>query len=116
MADDELACEDVIIERPVLEHLKSETATLFDHYRASLDGTDCSMVRYPTVPKGGGFVSRVMTARANLMSNDCLFEDHRKHPDPNRPQAEYDYQRSEEDPSPNPSLLDMVDADQAGEV
>ena len=40
VADDEIACEDLLIGLSVLRHLKVDTKTLLETNRASLDGTD----------------------------------------------------------------------------
>ena len=44
VADGELATEDLIIGKPVLQHLKVDTSTLMERNRKPLDGTDCAVV------------------------------------------------------------------------
>lgn len=116
VAEGELACENIIIGRSVLEHLSIDTAMLLDRNRQLLDDTDCSAVGNPTVLTGAVFVSRVMTARSNSIPNELLSDPNICKLDPARPRAVFDYQWIEDDPFPNPTLLDMVDSDQSVEV
>lgn len=116
VAEGELACENIIIGRSVLGHLSIDTAMLLDRNRQLLDDTDCSAVGNPTVLTGAVFVSRVMTARSNSIPNELLSDPNICKLDPARPRAVFDYQWIEDDPFPNPTLLDMVDSDQSVEV
>lgn len=57
-----------------------------------------------------------MTARANCIPNYCVSDDDYSKPDPARPRSEYRYHNIEDDPFPNPTLLEMVYYDQSKEV
>lgn len=102
VSDDELTSEDMLIGRPVLEHLKIDTKTLLEKNRETLDGADCSDVGNPTRHGRGGYVSRVLDVHEEEL-----------HSYSNRPRAVHEYGKTEEDPFPNPTLLDLLDEDQA---
>lgn len=104
--------EDLLIGRPVLRHLRVDTKTLLEDRIKSLDGTDCSPNRLPV---DGGHVSRLMVARLNRISNDQM-DMTTGPPDPSRPKVNYFSARAEEDPIPDPSLLDPVDEDQHADI
>lgn len=108
VADDELACEDLIIGLPVLRHLQVDTRTLLENNRAVLDGADCSDVWNPTRFQRGGTISGMMIARLNRLPNTKPDTDTQK----NRPPVNFYSARLEEDPFPDPSLLDPVDSEQ----
>lgn len=55
-ADDELECGDLLIRRPVLEHLRIESHTL-DNNRLALYGADCSAVENHTADSIGGYIT-----------------------------------------------------------
>lgn len=61
VADNENACEDLIIGLPVLQHLKIESLTLLDSLRDLMDGTDCKKVGNQTTSSHGS-VGRLMVA------------------------------------------------------
>ena len=69
VADDELVDEGLLIGRSVLEHLKVDTKRSLEENRESLDGTDFASVGYRTIPKNGGYVSRIMALRDNQLRN-----------------------------------------------
>lgn len=102
VADDDLASESLLIGRPILAHLQVDTRTLLEQNRAVLNGADCSSIGNPTAPTRGGFVSRIMLARINRIV------DH--------PRANYYMAQTEEDPFPDPSLLDPLDSEQHDDV
>ncbi len=85
-----------------------DTKTLLDENRDMLDGTDCSSVGNPTIPKKGGFASRIMVARLqNKVTAPA--ED-------NRPRVNNFQSREDEDPFSDLSLLDPADFDQKEDV
>lgn len=65
LADDELACEELLIGRPVLKDLQIDSISLLENNRAILDGADCSHVGNPTAANQGGYVQRIMVERCN---------------------------------------------------
>lgn len=104
VADDDLACENALIGHPVLEHMKVDTKTLLDENRERLDGIDCGSVGNPTRATTGGYVSRLMGARYNGEIDkpaSC-----QPTIDASRPKVNYFESRNEEDPFPDPALLD----------
>lgn len=63
-----MICEKLVVDLPVLPHLRLHTKTLLEENILSLDGTDCS-------PNGllvtkGGQISRLTIARLNCVPND----------------------------------------------
>lgn len=59
MADDDLACEDLPIVPPVLQHLQVNSRALLQENRVVLDSSDCSSVINRTTLFRGGAVSRM---------------------------------------------------------
>ena len=110
--DDAVASEDMLIGRPVLRHLRVDTKTLLEERVSSLDGTDCSPDLLPKA--NGGHVSRLMLARLNRVNNDEV--DTPPTADPTRPKVNYFSARAEEDPLPDPSLLDPIDEEQHEDI
>ena len=113
VAEDDLACEELIIGLPVLRHLQVDTHTLLKENRPVLDGADCSHVGNPTTLNRGGNVSRMMIARLTRISNS---DPVKEETESSRPRVNYYTARSEEDPFPDPSLLDPMDEDQHDEI
>jgi len=93
-----------------------DTRTLLENNRAVLDGSDCSDIGNPTALRRGGKISRMMIARLNRIqeAESPSEESHRLLAD--RPRVNYHTARSEEDPFPDPSLLDPVDTEQHAEI
>ena len=113
VADDDLAREDLVIGLPVLQNLQVDTRSLLENNRAALDGVDCTDVGNPTILQGGA-VSRIMIARLNRIR-----EEEFKTPDDgksDRPRVNFYAARSEEDPFPDSSLLDLFDEDQHEDI
>ena len=106
--DDALACEDLLIGLPVLKHLRVDTKTLLEDNIKTLDGTDCSLT--DQVRDKTGKLGRLMSARFNGQDN------FNEPPPSNRPKVNYNTARNEEDPFPDPSLLDPIDADQHEDI
>ena len=110
VADDDLACEDILIGLPVLRHLQVDTRTLLETNRSALDGIDCSDVGNPSLDERSGRVSRLMICRLNRVRNNYPSSQG------DRPHVHYRAARTEDDPFPDPSLLDPVDSTQHDEV
>lgn len=58
VSDDVSASEDILIVLPVLQHLGIDSRTQLERNRATLDGTDCSSVPYPSASKKCGALGR----------------------------------------------------------
>lgn len=113
VADADLAAEELLSGHPVLQHLDFDTKTLFEEKRDMLDGIDCSAVPNSTAVSRSGYVSRLTVSHLNnLPSSDGID----KSDCDNRPRVNYYDIRQEEDPFPDPLLLDPVDTDQLQEV
>ena len=112
VADDALACEELLIGLPVLRHLQVDTRTLLENNRLSLDGADCSHVGNPTRDARAGIISRVMIARMNRVQDG----EENKTSEGSRPRENYYKARREQDPFPDPSLLDPIDSAQHSEI
>lgn len=112
IADDELACEELLIGLPVQPYLQVDTRSLLENSISSLDGKDCSQIQ--SIEDNGGCVLRLMIARLNRVSSqekDTEFE-----LQANPPRVDYNRTRQEPEPFPDPSLLDPIDRDQGKEV
>lgn len=92
-----MVCEDLLIGLPVWRYLRLDTQTLLEAGIQTLEGTDCSLSEVP--PKMGK-LGRLMTVCLNRQCD----EDSR--PEANRPTVKYHKACLEEDPLPDPSLLD----------
>lgn len=111
VAESNLTAEDVLIGLPVLRHFGVDTKTLLEERRDLLDGSDCSNVEAGK----GGTVSRLMVARLHCVPNEAVSEDCSKEGDPTYSRdssVDYYRVREEEDPFPDPSVLDPLDIDQ----
>eukprot|EP00737_Agarophyton_chilense_P004416 gb/GEZJ01005548.1/.p1 GENE.gb/GEZJ01005548.1/~~gb/GEZJ01005548.1/.p1 ORF type:complete len:277 (+),score=18.39 gb/GEZJ01005548.1/:1081-1911(+) len=107
VADNDLACEELLIGRPVLRHLRVDTETLLNNNRFALNGADCLEVGNPTVDSDEGYVSCLMVERLHkdLHASDAI---QRIQPPLNRPRANFHAARQDQDPFPDPSLLDPI--------
>ena len=103
-----MTCEDLLIGLPVLRHLRVDTETLLEANIKSLDGTHCSLDGKP--PTNMGKIGRLMTARLNRQSNDDTI------PAADRPKVSFHAVRIEEDPFPDPSLLEPIDEYQQDDI
>lgn len=112
VADDALTCKDLLIGLPVLRHLRIDTRTLLENNIANLDGTNCSLADSRSTTKGN--LGRLMTAMLNRQVDRNVSKS--SNAPPNRPRVHYNSARNEEEPFPDPSLLDPVDADQHEEI
>lgn len=116
VADAELACEPLIIGLPVIQHLQVDTRTLLENNRDVLDGADCSHIRNTANDSRGGTVSRMMISRLNGERTSDNDQAKATDIDMDRPRVNYNTARMEEDPFPDPSLLDPIDSDQHADV
>lgn len=114
VADDDLACEELLIGLPVIKQLQIDTRTLLETNRAVLHGSDCSHIGNPTANSRGGSLSRLMTARRNSVANSEIDVERDEKDD--RPHVDYFECRTVTDPFPDPSLLDPIDHEQRDEV
>ena len=96
ISDDRLTSEPVIIGRPVLKHMKVDTKSLLEERAALLDGTDCSSVGNPTTGKGG-YVSRLMRSLTEEQDQNTA-----------RFTTSYNRERLQQDPLPDPALIDLT--------
>lgn len=120
VADDDLACEDLLIGLPVLQHLRIDSKTLLENNRATLDGTDCAEVGNPTathIGRVGHFmVARTMRVKGNSYKHGIEYGQRSAQPSRDRPRVHYDEARSAPDPFPDPSLLDPLDDAQHDDI
>lgn len=63
-ADENLACEDLLIRHPVLQQLQVDTCILLENNRSVLDRGDCSSIINLSLNQGGS-VSRIILSRLN---------------------------------------------------
>lgn len=107
VAYDELACEELFIGFPVLQHLQVDSRPLRENKRGVLDGADFFSGGTPTTLSHSCIVSRMMIARLSLV------QDIEKEVLPmDRPPAYLYAARMEGDPFPDTLLLEPMDADQ----
>lgn len=99
VADDNLACEDFLIELAVLQHLKLDTRTMVEEKRLTVNETDCAANQ--PIGAGNEEDGRLMIRRLNWIPNI----------DKNRPRVDYCAARTEQDSFPDPALLDPMDYD-----
>lgn len=109
IAHDDLACEDLFIGLPVLQHLKVDSKILLESNRASLDGTDCTLIPHSTAPVRG-VVSRLMISGMSRLPGNGLRRDSAHFSQ--RVHVNYFTVRTEEDPFPDPSVLDLFGTEQ----
>lgn len=110
VADDDLACEALMIGRQVLQHLRVDTNILLDTNKSALNGADCSDVGNPTSMVTGGYVTRIMVARFNGEISPSP-QPLSKRPLAARPRVVYDAARREDNPFPDSCLLNSIDSD-----
>lgn len=109
VADDHLACEDLLVVLPVLQHLGIDTRTLLERNWNTLSGTDCSDNKSTHDARNCGSLERLIVDKKE--NEDAEATDHHKVvPDPSQICAGYDAQRVEIDPFPDPSMIDVPDA------
>lgn len=110
VAEDDLACEDMLIGLPVLQHLKVDTKTLLENNRATLDGVDCSKVGQSEKGSTSDHADRLVTRMEALSRNEA------SEVDQHRERVNYYQTRQSEDPFPDPSLLDPIDSEQHAHI
>lgn len=97
VADDELACEALLIGRPVLEKLSVDTPKILENNRFAINGADRSTVENTTAKYSGRYVSRILIVRLNgEPSTQTSF------PTYDRPGVNYQAGRHDEDPFRTP--------------
>lgn len=67
--NDELACEDLLIGYPVLQHPGIDSKTLLESNSSALDGTNCQSVGNPTASPTGRIGRLMVAARCMLKAN-----------------------------------------------
>lgn len=68
VADNAVACGDLLIGRPVLPYLLVDMRTFLEDRVVTLDGTDCSLETLPRTR--GGRVSRLILKSINRVGTD----------------------------------------------
>lgn len=115
VSDAALVSEDMLIGLPVLQHLGIDLRLLLECNPAVLDGTDCSAAPHPSVSKTCGSFGRLMIARHQRVTGQELIDDsstttpHAPPSNPKRPRENYFAHKFDEDPFPDPNLLDLDD-------
>lgn len=71
VVDNELACEDVLIGLPVLQHRGIDSRTLLERNRAVFDGTDWSSVKKISTDNPSGVLGRLARAREKRQAEGC---------------------------------------------
>lgn len=100
VADDETACEDLLVGLPVLRHLGVDTRTLLERRWGELHNTDCAGVDNPSRHHPAGRLGRLMVER--LQDRDSPSTPSLN---PDRPRADYFAHQADVDPFPDPFLL-----------
>lgn len=73
-ADDQLTCEDLFIERFVLQHFQIESKIWLENNCALLGVTNRSNVCDPTMSHRGGQITRILISRLSLIPNSQVIE------------------------------------------
>lgn len=120
ISDAALASEDLLIGLPVLEHLGIDFRTLLERNRAQIDGTDFSTVPLHTENNMCGSIGRLMIANLEWIDDrhvevddpDYLAPDDKSTStstdlDPGRPRRNYFSNRFDDDPFPNPNMMEL---------
>lgn len=116
VADDDLACEDILIGLPVLENMGIDSCTLLERNRAVIDGTDCAEVGNPSFSASSGVLDRLI-----LSIDEFAYGDQHNDPterfdrndtvteplDLDRPRHNYFANQRIDDPFPNPDLIEV---------
>lgn len=116
VADADLACEPLSIGLPVLQQLEVNTRTMLEKNQAVLDGDDWFHIGNMTTEDQGGTVSRMMIARLNSIGTAEDADDNGTKHQTDWPRVNYQTARTEEDPFPDPSLLDPIGSDQHNDI
>lgn len=104
VADDDTACEDLLLGLPVLRHLGIDSRTLLEQKWSSLDGTDCAGIDGHQSSNMIGLLGRLIVARMQRDDDDKSHE-----PPTNRPRANYFDSQHPADPFPDPFLINAPD-------
>lgn len=105
VADDDLACEDILIGLPVLEHMEIDSRTMLERNRAVLDGTDCANIGNPSAFGASGVLGRLILSREERTYGDQTASAGAEPPDPDRPRQDYFANQQDDDPFPDPDLI-----------
>lgn len=112
VADEDLACEELLIGRPYFKHLRVHANTLLDEKRSALNGSDCSDVGNLIFVAANGHESRLMIDwlhdSLRTLEQDALAVD--------RPRVNYHTARQNSDPFPDPAFLYLVDEGQHEDI
>lgn len=115
VSEDALANKDMLTGLPELQHLCIDLRTLFERSRAALDGTDCSAVAHPSASRTCDSLSRLMIVRHQRVTGRKLIDDdstallYAPPSNSDRPRENYFAHKSDEDPFPDPNLMDVED-------
>lgn len=107
VADDEIACEDVLVGLPILRHLGIDSRTLLERNWSTLTETDCASVVHSTASDSCGALGRLMIARLNSVSMATAPQTPAHKRNPNRPRGDYYAYKYDVDPFPDPSLIEQ---------
>lgn len=69
VADDDLACKDLLIGLPFLQHLRIDSIGLLSNNHTTRDGTDCAEAGNPPVERMGRVGRLMMTRRMSINEN-----------------------------------------------
>lgn len=107
VADNEIACEDLLVGLPVLRHLGTDFRTLLERNWSTLHVTDCASVFQCAAP---GSLGRLMIARLNHRTNSTSTKPSGdQEPDPHRPLGDHFAHEYGWDPFTDPSLIYLDD-------
>lgn len=104
VADDETACEELLVGLPVLRHLGIDSRRLLEQNWNNPDGTECTIIERSLERRSVGHLGRLMTARLKNTETPPT-----PNLDPQRTRAKYYDRQTEEDPFPDPFVLQADD-------
>lgn len=102
-----MVCKDLLIGLPVKRHLRVDTMTLLEAGVHALDGADCSI--FNALPNMST-LGRLVIGHLDRQSNDNT------RPAAERLRVNNHKARLDEDPFPDPSLLNPIDEDQHDDI
>lgn len=103
IADNDLSCEDVLFEYPVLLHLGIDSPTFLERNRSMLDGRDCSSDEHCTTTKTSGSLTWLVVARMPRVIGSKLINEEELPLDQNRSRAKYFGNQIDDEPFPDPN-------------
>ena len=118
VADDDLACEDLLIGLPLLQHLGIDSRTMLENNRATLDGTDFSDVEtmMHNTSIGRLMLARIQGVRGTQPKTNIDDVHNKPTHAPDRPRVNYNSIRMDDNPFPNPNLIDIIDEMQQPDI